>query len=221
MARRGRIDRTLKMELDEIEQGLFLLKINYDKYFSGLERIEPMRDRDAMRRTMREMLRRPITNSGQRFRLQTLRARWNSLDQYINRNLVMIERGTHPKMKFRANMRSRDRADAELQAKAAEARAERSRQIRREDAAMQQIFEKYIEARRGCGQSADMSYDSVREALRKQVRTMKSRYRCDSVKFRVTVENGKAKLKAVPVGAKKGASKGDGGAKKGGANRAG
>ena len=58
---------------------------------------------------MREMTKEHITNSTQRFRMQTMRARWSSLDQYINRNLVMIERGTHPKMKFRANLRDRER----------------------------------------------------------------------------------------------------------------
>ena len=44
-----------------------------------------------------------------------------------------------------------------------------------------------------------MSFESVRDVLQKQVRTIKSRYRCDAVKFRVTVEDGKAKVKAVPL----------------------
>jgi len=199
LARQGRADRQLKVELDELEQKLFILKINFDKYFTGLERREPYRDREEMRRTMREMMKVHITNSNQRFRLQTLRARWSSVDQYINRNLVMIERGTHPKMKFRAAMRDREREFAKLE-QAARVQRQRGKQVRAEDAAMQQIFNKYVEARSACGQSSGMTYDSVRDALRKQVRTMKSRYNCDSVKFRVTVENGKAKLKAVPVG---------------------
>ena len=199
MARSSRVNRQLKIELDELEQKLFLLKINYDKYFTGLERREPMREREELRRTMREMTKEHITNSTQRFRMQTMRARWSSLDQYINRNLVMIERGTHPKMKFRANLRDRER-QAQLAEDAARVQRQRSKQIRAEDAAMRQIFDKYVEARKACGQSSSMQYDSVRDALRKQVRTMKSRYNCDSVKFRVTVENGKAKLKAVPVG---------------------
>jgi len=200
LARQGRADRQFKTELDELEQKLFILKINFDKYFTGLERREPYREREEMRRHVRELMKVHITNSNQRFRMQTLRARWSSLDQYINRNLVMIERGTHPKMKFRAAMKDREREFAQLE-QAARVQRDRSKQVRAEDAAMQQIFNKYVEARKTCGQSSSMSYDSVRDALRKQVRTMKSRYNCDSVKFRVTVENGKAKLKAVPVGA--------------------
>ena len=42
---------------------------------------------------------------------------------------------------------------------------------------------------------------AVREALRKQVRQIKSTYNVDSVKFRIVVEEGRAKVKAVPQGA--------------------
>jgi hypothetical protein len=35
--------------------------------------------------------------------------------------------------------------------------------------------------------------------LRGQSRNIRSRFRCEDVKFKVTVERGKAKLKAVPV----------------------
>ena len=69
----------------------------------------------------------------------------------------------------------------------------------REDQAYRKVFDKYLTARRKCGQSDDLAYDSIKDVLRKQVRTIKSRYRCSSVKFRVTVEDGKAKVKAVPL----------------------
>ena len=48
------------------------------------------------------------------------------------------------------------------------------------------------------GESTDVPYEKVRDALRKQVRDVKSRYRCQSVKFKVTVEEGKVRLKAIP-----------------------
>ena len=56
-----------------------------------------------------------------------------------------------------------------------------------------------MKARDKCGQASEMSYESVREVLSRQVRTIKSRYRCNSVKFKVTVEDGKAKVTAVPM----------------------
>jgi hypothetical protein len=56
-----------------------------------------------------------------------------------------------------------------------------------------------MEARGKCGQSTDMSYDALKNSLNKQVRMIKSKYKCERVKFRVSIEGGKAKMKAIPI----------------------
>lgn len=199
MARREKVDRVLANRLEELEQLMFRLKIQYEKYFSGLERIEPVREREDARRLVRELAHVPITSSVQRFKMRTLRARWNTLDLYFTRNLVQIERGTHPKFKFRADLKDGRRKGQSSGLDEARARlAERRAQSEREETAYRAVFDRYVEARQACGQSSDMEFESVRKALHTQVRTIKSRYKCDSVKFRVTVEDGKARLKAVP-----------------------
>jgi len=201
MARKQRHDKALDNELDNLESAMNRLKVVYDKYFMGIERFEPMKDRDAIRNTIRELIReKTVQSSAQRFRFQSLRARWTSLDNYLTRNLVMIERGTHPKMKFRANLAERRRGvPADVAAAAAAVRQDRAERHSREDQAMRKIYDRYVEARSKCGQNTNIGYDAVAETLKKQVRVIKGRYQCDSVKFRVTVEDGKAKLKAIPV----------------------
>ena len=199
MARLDRLDRTLNIQLDELEQSLFLLKIQYEKYFNGVEAMEPVRYRDDTQRLVRTMLRETITNTRQRFRFQQLRARFNTIDLYLRRNLVQIERGTHPKFKFRADLKDRQRISAESRMEAARAdtraKADKSR---KEDAAFRQIYDRYMEARKKCGQSTDMEYAAMQRALRAQVKNIKSRYQRDRVSFRIQVEGGKAKLKALP-----------------------
>lgn len=198
MARRIRIDTSAKKRLDEFERRMFLLKLQYEKYFSGLERIEPVRERDEVKRMLRDLTLEPITNSRQRFRFQNLRARFNSQDLYLTRNLVQIERGTHPKMKFRAAVQERRRRENDALKLKMTARREAAEHRRREELAYRKVFDSYIEARRSCGQSTNLERDSVTKALRKQASAIKSRYRCDNVKFKVTIEDGKARLKAVP-----------------------
>ena len=201
MARREKLDRGLAQKLDEFEKRLFVLKIEYEKYFSGLERFEPMRERDELKRTMREITRTPITATRQKHRVRSLRARFSSMELYWTRNLVQIERGTHPKMKFRANLKDK-RRKAMASAPPAEQKADRPKRLspaEREDKAYRAVYDKYVAARRKCGQTDELAFDSIRDVLKKQVRTIKSRYRCNSVKFRVTVEDGKAKVKAVPL----------------------
>ena len=55
MARVEKIDRTAEQRLDEFEQRLFVLKIEYDKYFNGVERIEPSKERDDLRRLIKDI----------------------------------------------------------------------------------------------------------------------------------------------------------------------
>lgn len=196
MARRQRVDRHFSLKLDEIEQKIHRLKIQYDKYFLGLEAIEPLREREELRRDFRELTQDPpVVNAAQRYRLQVLRARMGAIEQYINRNLHLLERGMHPKANFRAGLAERRRSERD-DVRDRATRVQRQRE--QEEAAYRKVFDLYLEARRRCGQTADVSFDSVREVLHNQVRTIKSRYQCESVTFRVTVEEGKARLKAVP-----------------------
>jgi len=204
MARVEKQDRTLGNRLDEVEQAMFVLKINYEKYFTGLERIEPVRDREAIRKQIRDLFDEPMQQASQRFRFQTLRARFQSMELYLQRNLTMMERGTHPKLRFRADVKEKQRAAAEAQpepsmtAEQEEVLRQRQEQMQREERAYKMVYDKYLEARAKCGQSTDLSFDAVRDALKKQVRTIKSTYNVESVKFRIVVEDGKAKVKAVP-----------------------
>jgi hypothetical protein len=196
VARRGRIDKTLRIELEDLEQRLFLLKINYDKYFNGIENKQPTRDRDALLRTMREMTRYEINNTTQRYKFRTIKARYTSLDQYLTRNLVMIERGTHPKFKFRADLK--DKRREELGAARARRRATLDQQ-KREEVRYRDVYQEFVAARRQCGQRSDLEFRQVRKALQAQVSAIKTKYKCSTVKLRVSVVNGKAKVKAVPI----------------------
>ncbi|MSQ01569.1 MAG: hypothetical protein EXR71_06710 [Myxococcales bacterium] len=121
----------------------------------------------------------------------------------------MMEAGTHPKMRFRADSKAAARAAVAAGTAPAERLSpeqelvlrERQERMEREERAYRLVFDKYIEARGRCGQSTELGFEAVREALVKQVRQIKSTYNVESVKFRVVVEDGKAKVKAVPQAA--------------------
>ncbi len=203
MAKRIRVDRGYEGRLDEFEQTIFLLKINYDKYFNGFEKIEPSAERDRARRELMELEQDCPNNTAQRHKLISLKSRYSSYELYWQRNLVQIERGTHPKFKFRAAVKDREREALEAASRRnqAEQQAEQHAQdrARKEDRAYQAVFDKYLEARKQCGQGTDLSFDAVRQALKGQVESIKAKTGCRSVKFRIAVEAGKAKVKAVPV----------------------
>ncbi|MCK6504785.1 hypothetical protein L6R53_15495 [Myxococcota bacterium] len=199
MARRIRIDRGFESRLEEFEQAIFQLKIEYDRYFNGFERIEPQADRDRARRTLLELELDCPNNTAQAHKLRSLKARFSAYELYWQRNLVQIERGTHPKFKFRAGLKERERLAHEDAARKEAAAREQQDRARREDKAWKTIFDSYLEARRSCGQSTEVPFEAVRDTLKKQVAAIKEKTGCKSVKFRVAVEDGKAKVKAIPV----------------------
>ena len=111
----------------------------------------------------------------------------------------MIERGTHPKMKFRANLKDQQRRDMELIRQQRKERRERFNSQQQEEKAYRAVFDKLVQARQSTGQNANISYDTIRETLKKQSRLIKSQFKCERVKFRVSIQDGKAKMKAVPI----------------------
>ena len=212
MARLQRVDRNHKMLLDELETRLFQLKIVYEKYFNGLEKLEPSRERDDLRRMVRELERERYIATVMRYRYNTLKARFTSIDVYIQRNLVMIERGTHPKFRFRADLADRGRGDGPPVAPPPSPIVQ---QREREEVAYKAVYQKYMEMRHGAGITSDIPFQDLRNLLARQVRTIKARYQCESVKFRVVTEQGQVKIKAVPLVKRVGSDAGSAGGSEG------
>jgi hypothetical protein len=200
MAKRQRSDPTTRMKLDEFESRMLQLKIFYEKYFNGLDAKEPSRERDLLRQKMLLLTRTTVSNTAQSYRFQSLRARYSSLEQYLRRNLVMIERGTHPKFRFRADLADRARAGqqtAELPVTAGQ--RPRPQATADDNRAMRSVYDQFMEARRSCGQKTNVPFEQVERVLAEEVDRVKREQGCRGVRFKVMVEDGKAQVRALPV----------------------
>ncbi|HET6345594.1 MAG TPA: hypothetical protein VFH51_11730, partial [Myxococcota bacterium] len=61
-------------KLDELAEDMKKLRQEYDKYFMGLERMEPQKMRDSVKKTLRRLMSETHNNTAYKFRLQTLQA---------------------------------------------------------------------------------------------------------------------------------------------------
>lgn len=201
MARREKVDRALLQKMANIEQRMNMLKLAYEKYFAGTDPIEPLKDREALKRDMREIDRTTMNSTREKYRWRSVRARMSSLENYWQRNIVMIERGTHPKMKFRADNNARARAANA--GSGSQERLEAQRQARAraeaEESRMRGVYDDYMKARKECGQDTNMNYREVRAALRNQAKSIQHKKSCKDVQFKVKVKGGKASITAIPV----------------------
>ena len=197
MAKRDKKDHGLNSKLDEIERSIFRIKVAYEKYFNGIERFEPLKELEDLKRTIRDIMVTPIRNTQQRYRFTQLKARLSSLEMYWRRNVSQMERGVHPKQIFRANLKESQTQEAQRLQQERRERQKMERQM--EERRFRSVYDQLVDARRQTGQSTNISFDSVRESLKKQSRMIKSKFKCDDVQFRVEIQDGKPKMKAVPV----------------------
>lgn len=197
MAKRDKKDHGLNSKLDEIERSIFRIKVAYEKYFNGIERFEPLKELEDLKRTIRDIMVTPIRNTQQRYRFTQLKARLSSLEMYWRRNVSQMERGVHPKQVFRANLKESQSQEAQRLQQERRERQKMERQM--EERRFRSVYDQLVDARRQTGQNTNISFDSVRESLKKQSRMIKSKFKCDDVQFRVEIQDGKPKMKAVPV----------------------
>jgi len=197
MAKRDKKDHGLNSKLDEIERTIFRIKVAYEKYFNGIERFEPLKELEDLKRTIRDIMVTPIRNTQQRYRFTQLKARLSSLEMYWKRNVSQMERGVHPKQIFRANLKESQSQEAQRLQQERREKQKMERQM--EERRFRSVYDQLVDARRQTGQSTNISFDSVRETLKKQSRMIKSKFKCDDVQFRVEIQDGKPKMKAVPV----------------------
>lgn len=192
-----------------LEEDLELLKGRYDLYFLGVERREPSRDRDEMKRRVARLKGEYTRNTGIRFRIDTLNARFLSYQRMWQRSAREKEEGTY----LRDVLKLRRKLEREGQAAPAKTKvrpAPTPVPPGKSPAApalpgglsaeqLRAVYDEYVEAKRRCGDDVSrLSYDALAEKLARQVPELLARHQARTVELKVVVKDGRAVLKATP-----------------------
>ena len=81
--------------LKELENKVERLKVLYEQYFMGIEKMEPQVARKEVTRTMLTLQQQYIRNTALRFKFNTMLQKWQLYITYWNRTLREIENGTY------------------------------------------------------------------------------------------------------------------------------
>lgn len=123
-APRLNVDKEIEAEVDELEKDMNELRATYELYFMGVEKVEPTNQRDLIKAKLRRWQELRPRNTGLKFRIQQLKARMVSQENYWQRILREREAGT-----YRRDVAKVQRREAELARQALQkARAENPRQ---------------------------------------------------------------------------------------------
>jgi hypothetical protein len=85
------------------------LKVKYEMYFLGVERGEPNRTRDELKKKVLRLKERFTRNAGIRFRIQSLHARFISYERLWLRSAREKEEGTYHRDLFKARLHAKQR----------------------------------------------------------------------------------------------------------------
>jgi len=213
-----RANELLSDETSKTEEELEALKARYEMYLLGIEKREPARERTEMKRKVERLKDTFTKNTGLRFRLQTLHARFLSYERLWLRSVREKEAGTYRRDLFKARLRSREAPDRgaaepeEVGLPPPEAPSARgpARQAMAPPAPpatfsgtsepqLRALYMAYVDAKRRCKEDVSrLSYESLSKSVQKQVPELMARFKARSVDFRVEVKDGKAVLKAIP-----------------------
>jgi hypothetical protein len=81
--------------LSELAVKIERVKVLYEQYFMGIEKIEPMVTRREVARALLLLQQQQIRNTGLRFKFNTMLQKWNIYITYWNRILREIDAGTY------------------------------------------------------------------------------------------------------------------------------
>ena len=180
MAQSEAVDEDLKI----LDVKLNQLKREYEQYFLGTRPREPALLAGEVRKIIAMLSNNAFRNTALKFRFSSICSRYQAFNRQWQDTLRKIERGTYERHRFKADLHERE---ATTSPPAPEG-------LRGDDPG---IYTAYVEARQACGQDVkSLSPAKLKAVLREQEKSLSTRHGDATIRFRVVVEDGKAKLKA-------------------------
>jgi hypothetical protein len=174
-------------DLKILDAKLNQLKREYEQYFLGTRPREPVLLAGEVRKLIGIRTNNPFPNTALKFKFSSICSRYQAFNRQWQENLRKIEQGTYIRHRFKADLHERAR----------QASAQPESVGNEPSAAEPDLFSEYRDARLACGQGIQsLSPEKFELLLEKQRAALRERYGDAEFRFRVAVEQGKAKLKA-------------------------
>jgi hypothetical protein len=176
----------IQASIERLARDIQQLKIDFERFFSGSLPTPPEEERQLVRQQIQRLRAVPLQALVDRFRLNTLEARFNTLNELFNRRLRDREEGaTAPPPRLAPpTRRSYDPYKGIVVGEAPPPEA---------------IQALYRELYDDDTPSARSNFQKFQTYLLGQMATIRERSGCREVSFRVATEGGEVKLKAKPV----------------------
>lgn len=192
----------LNEDLDILDKSIRQLQIEWEKFFSGLERKPPVDMRTRVEAMVRRYSNAEIRNNTERFRFQNLATRYQIFAELWAKRLRAMEEGRplglHGKAAAMAPPPPHPPA-AERMPLARATNEVRVRDPTGDTEAVRALFDRFLEARKQAGESGAVKFESFQKIIAQQSTRILNEKGASAVDFRLETKDGKVSLKAKPV----------------------
>ena len=192
----------LSEDLDRLDVTMRQLQVKWDLFFNGQEKKPPSDLQSNVEQLIKKYANSEIRNNGERFRYQSLSARYTTFNELWQKRLRAREEGKAFGMH---GIRSEQLPPPKPAAPAPTPKAQRTGpaagEIRVADAArdtdaVQQLYNRFVEERIRAGEAHAPVFENFRDLIRQQTERIRSEKGAQAVDFRLETRDGKVSLKA-------------------------
>lgn len=180
---------TIDDQLNRLEDEIRKLKVEFDIFFNGGMAKPPHDTKYRVESLVKRLYDARGMSFGQRFRYNSLVARFNVYKELWRRTLKDREEG---------GPREREREPVFIEKpRAFEPATVRCADPADEPQKVRELYDRLVLAKRHCGENADdVSYTRFEQMIGNQVRQIKDKLKCEAIDFTIEVADGSVKFKA-------------------------
>jgi hypothetical protein len=197
----------IRDELQRVEDGIRKLKVQYELYLVGAEKVPPTKLHEEIDKLVKKFSIMNFQRSGDRFYFNNILNRYNAYSELWNKQLRNREEGRTPSGRpirtgsggaaVRAGSGSTLRSAGAAGARMAADDAVRVRIDRLEETALRRLYDRFGAARTQAGQLDAMpAFERFRDQIKAQLEALRQKGVSGEVEFRVSAQDSKVSLKA-------------------------
>lgn len=181
---------SIEADISQLESGLKQLKVQYDMFFAGSLKHEPVELRSRIEKLIKRHMNTSMQKYAQRYHFNALVARFNSLSELWSKTIRVMEEGDRRMPSFAALDPRRERLVTRCRITGAAG----------EEAELRRVYEKFMEARRlSNGSNGNgLSFSKFVRGITSQTQRLRKESGCAEIELRVVVRDDQVQVKARP-----------------------
>jgi hypothetical protein len=177
-------------QLTRLEDDIRKLRVEFDIFFNGASRRPPYDTKGRVETLLKRLGDDRTLSFGQRYRYNSLAARYNAFRDLWRRTMQGREEGRDPISAARANVKREQAIDMPPVSFICG-------DAHKEVGLVRDLYDSLVEAKQKCGESTEgLSFPQFHRLIASKSDGLKERHKCDRVRFSVAVENGHVSFKA-------------------------